>query len=235
MSDGLSGDMAGEVAGGSGGAGTGTAGARYTTELDYTDRLEKARFIADKYRPVLGGSVLDVGCGGRHLAAFVPRPDLYVGVDITPPCDVVVDLDREALPFADASMDAVLCCDVLEHLDAAHRMLDECCRVSRSRVIVSLPNPVRDFLVSVFAGSGGALKYYGFPAEDPGNRHRWFFGFEEAAAFVRAGAARNGFAVEQLDSVHDGCNYWLNARGDNVLGHPNITRGQLWAILRRGG
>ena len=205
----------------------------YTTSVDYTNREEKARFIAEKYRAVLGGSVLDVGCDTRHLAKHIPRPDLYVGVDIKPPCDVVVDLDREPLPFADRSFDAVTCCDVLEHLDGAHRVLDECCRVSRSRVIISLPNPVRDFLVSVFAGSNGRLKYYGFPEEDPGNRHRWFFGFEEAAAFVRAGAARNDLVVEQLDSVHDGCNYWLNGRNENVLDHPNITRGQLWAILKR--
>ncbi|MDQ7013068.1 MAG: class I SAM-dependent methyltransferase [Planctomycetota bacterium] len=205
----------------------------YTTSLDYTDALEKAQFLADKYRAVLNGSVLDVGCGPRHLAEFVPKPDLYVGVDVKQPCDVVVDLDREQLPFEDKSFDVVTCCDVLEHLDSAHRMFDECCRVSRSRVIISLPNPVRDFLVRVFAGSGGVLTYYGFPPEDPGNRHRWFFGFEEAEAFVRAGAARNGFAVEQLDSVHDGCNYWLNAQGEDTLNHPNITRGQLWAILKR--
>ena len=206
----------------------------YETQIDYTNGVEKAQFIADKYRPVLGGSVLDVGCGRRYLAGYVPRPDLYVGADMKPPCDVVVDLDREALPFADGSFDAVTCCDVLEHLDGAHRMLDECCRVSRSRVIISLPNPVRDFLVNLFAGSSGRLKYYGFPAEDPGNRHRWFFGFEEAAEFVRAGAARNGLVVEQLDSVHDGCNYWLDGEGRDVLDHPNVTRGQLWAILKRG-
>lgn len=210
-----------------------TTPVRYATELDYDNGLEKARFLADKYRPVLGGSVLDVGCGRRRLAEFVPAPDRYVGVDMKPPCDVIVDLSTGTLPFDDMSFDAVTCCDVLEHLDAAHRMLDECCRVSRSRVIISLPNPVRDFLTQVFAGSRGRLKYYGFPPEDPGNRHRWFFGFEEAAEFVRAGAARNGFAVEQLDSVHDGCNYWLNARGEDVLDDPNITRGQLWAILKR--
>lgn len=206
----------------------------YTTPLEYDSAREKAQFLVDKYRPVLGGSVLDVGCGKRLLAEYVPNPDRYLGVDMNQPCDVVVHLDRDPLPFADRSFDVVTCCDVLEHLDSAHRMLDECCRVSASRVIIALPNPVRDFLVRVFAGSGGKLKYYGFPAEDPGNRHRWFFGFEEAAEFVRAGAARNGFEVEQLDSVHDGCNYWLNAKGEDVLNHPNITRGQLWAILKRG-
>jgi SAM-dependent methyltransferase len=210
-----------------------TEGLLYDGGPGYADGEGKARYLAAKYAPVLTGSVLDVGCGRRRLAALVPRPDLYVGVDMKPPCDVVVDLEHEPLPFADRSFEAVTCCDVLEHLERAHAMLDECCRVSASRVIVSLPNPVRDFLTSVFAGSGGRLKYYGLPPENPGNRHRWFFGFEEACEFVQAGAARNGFEVEQLDSANDGCNYWLNGRGEDVLDHPNIKRGAMWAILRR--
>jgi len=206
---------------------------RYVSSIDYTDGRSKAAFLAQKYHPVLGGSVLDVGCGRRYLAQYLPAESVYTGVDFKQPCDVVVDLERGRLPFADRSFDAVVCADVLEHLDKAHDMLDSLCRVSDSRVIVSLPNPARDFLVNLFAGSQGKLKYYGFPTENPGNRHRWFFGFEEAEAFVRAGAARNGFEVEQLDSVHDGCCYWLNGKGENVLASPNITRGQLWAILKR--
>jgi len=207
----------------------------YTTEGEYTDRRTKAAYIARKYAPVLGGSVLDVGCGPAHLRTHVPRPELYVGVDFAPPCDVAVDLERARLPFEDRAFDAVVCTDVLEHLEAAHAMFDECCRVSRSRVIISLPNPVRNFITEVFAGSGGRMKYYGLPAESPRDRHRWFFGFEEAEAFVRARAARNACEVEQLDSSHDGCCYWLNGRGEDVLDHPNIRRGTLWAILRHAG
>ena len=206
----------------------------YHTDLSYDEAASKARYLADKYRPVLGGSVLDIGCGKRLVGEAVPRPDLYTGVDVNPPCDRVVDLEREALPFGDASFDVVICCDVLEHLEAAHRMFDECCRVARSRVIISLPNPARDFLRQVFSGSEGKLKYYGFPGENPGNRHRWFFGFEEAAEFVRTSAGRNGWMIEQLDSMHDGCSYWLNSRGEDVLDCPNLQRGHLWAILKRG-
>ncbi len=206
----------------------------YSTSLSYDSAETKAKYLVEKYRPVLGGSVLDVGCGKRLVGEHVPKPDLYVGVDLKPPCDVVVDLDREALPFEDRSFDAVICSDVLEHLESAHRMFDECCRVARSRVVISLPNPARDFLVELFQGSGGKLMYYGFPAENPGNRHRWFFGFEEAAEFVRTNATRNGWEVEQLDSIHDGCRYWLNGKGEDVLDCPNLTRGHLWAILKRG-
>jgi hypothetical protein len=122
---------------------------------------------------------------------------------------------------------------VLEHLEAAHRIFDECCRVASSRVILSLPNPARDFLTQVYQGSGGKLLYYGLPNENPGNRHRWFFGFDDAVEFVRAGALRNGWTVEQLDSIHDGCMYWLNGKGVDVLDRPNLNRGHLWAILKK--
>lgn len=205
----------------------------YSTSLSYDSAETKAQYLVEKYRPVLVGSVLDVGCGKRLVGGQVPKPDLYVGIDIKLPCDVVVDLDCEALPFEDRSFDTVICSDVLEHLESAHRMFDECCRVARSRVIISLPNPARDFLVELYQGSGGRLTYYGFPAENPGNRHRWFFGFEEAAEFVRACATRNGWEVEQLDSIHDGCRYWLNGKDEDVLDCPNLTRGHLWAILKR--
>lgn len=208
-------------------------GPAYHTTLEYHDGASKARYLADKYRPALTGSVLDVGCGRRALASCLPRPDLYTGVDFKPPCDVTVNLERDPLPFDDDSYDTVTCLDVLEHLDAAHRVFDECCRVARSSVIISLPNPARDFLLNVFQQGAGKLKYYGFPGENPGNRHRWFFGFEEAEQFVRESAARNNWHVEQLDSAHDGGPYWLNGQGQDVLDHPNLTRGQLWAILQR--
>ncbi|VAX36204.1 hypothetical protein MNBD_PLANCTO03-945 [hydrothermal vent metagenome] len=205
----------------------------YHTLLSYDDAATKARYLVEKYHSVLDGSVLDVGCGKRLIGDLVPKPDLYTGIDIKAPCDAVVDLEHEALPFEDHSFDAVICSDVLEHLEAAHQMFDECCRVARSRVIISLPNPARDFLRQVFGGSEGRLLYYGLPGENPGNRHRWFFGFEEAVEFVQAGASRNSWTVEQLDSIHDGCCYWLNGRGEDVLNCPNLTRGHLWAILKR--
>ncbi|HZW11395.1 MAG TPA: class I SAM-dependent methyltransferase [Phycisphaerales bacterium] len=207
---------------------------RYTTDSEYTDRDTKAAYIGRKYAPVLEGSVLDVGCGAGLLRRHVARPDLYVGIDSGAGGGVALDLERGVLPFGDQAFDAVVCTDVLEHLEAAHAIFDECCRVSRSRVIISLPNPVRNFIAELFAGSAGRMKYYGLPPQNPGDRHRWFFGFEEAEAFVRERAARNAFAVEQLDSSHDGCCYWLNGKGEDVLDHPNIRRGTLWAILHRG-
>lgn len=207
----------------------------------YTDRATKARYIARKYAAILGGRVLDVGCDEAPLRGLVGDPGAYVGVDLNPAADVRVNLDRDAredgtiLPFPGASFDTVVCTDVLEHLERAHAVFDELCRVSCDRVIVSLPNPIAAFLEGLASGSGGRIKYYGLPAEAPADRHRWFFGFEEAAAFVRDRGARRGFEIEQLDAEKHGAMERL-AREPGIgalVDHPNVRHGTMWCVLRR--
>lgn len=210
-----------------------TARARYTTDFAYRDRADKAVYIARKYAPILHGRVLDVGCDQRQLAAHLPATARYTGLDLAAPADVTLDLDRDDLPFEDAGFDTVLCCDVLEHLERLHAVFDELCRVSADRVIVSLPNNVRALLMSLVCGEGGRLKHYGLPAEPVQDRHRWFFGFAEAAEFVRTRGERNGFVVEQLDAESEGLPPWLDRRGRDRLDHPNARLGTMWCVLRR--
>lgn len=206
----------------------------YAPPARYTDRESKARYIADKYLPILGGRVLDVGCDRRQLATHLPIGASYTGIDLCPEADIVINLDREALPFADRSFDAVLCADVLEHLDNLHAVFDELLRVSDGRVIVSLPNPYRTFVLAAAAGALDPLKHYGLPVEPPADRHRWFFGAAQAEAFIRARAARGGFGVEQLDVEDEGCPSWFNAKGENRFADWNVRGGTTWAVLRRG-
>lgn len=209
----------------------------YTTTLRYTDRATKARFIASKYAPILRESVLDVGCDegqlGRELQKTGSPGVRYVGVDMNDRADVVHDLERSPLPFAEQEFETVICADVLEHLEHLHAAFDELCRVAKSRVVISLPNPLRNLLLAIAAGSRGALKYYGLPIEAPRDRHRWFFGAEEAESFVRARAVMNGFGVEQIDFEEKGCPEWIGAAGDNVIGSKNATHGTMWAVLAR--
>jgi 2-polyprenyl-3-methyl-5-hydroxy-6-metoxy-1,4-benzoquinol methylase len=209
-------------------------GTPYRTEVRYTDRLSKASYIADKYAAILTGSVLDVGCDRAPLRSLVANPSRYAGVDIRPDADIVADLDKQDLPLADRSFDTVVCTDVLEHLERCHAVFDELCRVSRSRVIVSLPNPLRNLLMAISEGSGGRLKYYGLPVDPPRDRHRWFFGFEEAAEFLRERGGRAGFLIEQLDSEEGGCPSWRGRGGDDLLGSRNVRAGTLWCVLARG-
>ncbi|MCC6660611.1 MAG: methyltransferase domain-containing protein [Phycisphaerales bacterium] len=205
----------------------------YNTDLTYADRAQKAAYIADKYAALLRGSVLDVGCDRAPLRALVDTPRAYVGVDMHPDADISINLDAADLPLAARSFDTVVCTDVLEHLERCHAIFDELCRVARRHVIVSLPNPLRNLLVDLARGSDGRLKYYGLPVDPPPDRHRWFFGFEEAAQFLRVRGERAGFMVEQLDCEEGGCPPWRTGDGRNVLASANVRAGTLWCLLRR--
>jgi len=205
----------------------------YSASIGYTDRATKAAYIAAKYAPLLTSTVLDVGCDQAPLRALVGRPELYTGVDMRDTADVVLDLDREDLPFAPQSFDTVLCTDVLEHLERCHAVFDELCRVARRHVIISLPNPLAVLVRALLEGGPVKLKFYGLPAEPPPDRHRWFFGQQDAEAFLRDRARRNGFEIEQLD-VEDAADFHssdplLNA----ALQHPNVRNGITWCVLRR--
>ena len=205
----------------------------YRTDLTYADRAQKAAYIADKYGAILAGSVLDVGCDRSPLRVLVGTPTAYVGVDIDADADVSIDLDKADLPVAAQGFDTVVCTDVLEHLERCHAVFDELCRVARRHVIVSLPNPLRNLLIEVTRGSAGRLKYYGLPVDRPADRHRWFFGFEEAAEFLRVRGGRAGFEVEQLDCEEGGCPSWRGRDGRDYLASANVRAGTLWCVLRR--
>ncbi len=162
----------------------------------YTDRASKARYIATKYAPILSTSVLDVGCDQRQMLAHLPKGVRYTGLDIAPPADVVINLDTPGitLPCADQEFDTVMACDVLEHLERIHAIFDEFCRVAAQRVIISLPNPAHNFVDALTADGGGRLKFYGLPVDAPKDRHRWFFGAEEArTSCANAAAGRDSW------------------------------------------
>lgn len=208
----------------------------YTTPISYTDRASKTRYIAEKYAPLFaaGRRVLDVGCDQRQLRTMVASPELYLGVDLNPSADRIINLDEELLPFADHSFDTVICCDVLEHLSRCHEVFDELCRVSRDRVVISLPNAVQSVIASLLEGKGGRVKHYGLPLDPPRDRHRWFFGFEDAAEFLTHRAGRNSFAVEQLDAGYVSDAYWrVGKDARDVLDNPNVKLGTCWCVLRR--
>jgi SAM-dependent methyltransferase len=96
-------------------------------------------------------SVLEVGCGEGHLAHHLVtqggRPERFVASDVdlsavAKDLDPLIEVCRASayeLPFADASFDLVLCCEVLEHLTRPGRALAEVARVARRAVLLSAP------------------------------------------------------------------------------------------------
>jgi SAM-dependent methyltransferase len=98
-----------------------------------------------EFLPGLAGAVLDVGCGRkpyRHLT----RATRYVGVDIDTPATRALAAadayyDGRTLPFPDASFDAVLCSQVLEHVFTPAGFLREIHRVLRPGGTLLLATP----------------------------------------------------------------------------------------------
>lgn len=88
-----------------------------------------------EFFPRLTGEVLDVGCGNQPYRVHLPCAH-YVGLDIDTPATrarglAEVFYDGGRFPFADASFDAVLCSQVLEHVFTPEAFLAEIRRVLR--------------------------------------------------------------------------------------------------------
>lgn len=99
-----------------------------------------------EFLPGLTGDVLDVGCG-RKPYQDLTRATRYVGVDIDSPATRALSLadfyyDGRKLPFADASFDAVLCSQVLEHVFTPAEFLAEIHRVLRPGGQLLLATPL---------------------------------------------------------------------------------------------
>jgi 2-polyprenyl-6-hydroxyphenyl methylase / 3-demethylubiquinone-9 3-methyltransferase len=93
-----------------------------------------------------GAFILDLGCAGGFMAeAMAERGAVVTGIDPAAEaiaaakahakaCGISVQYDigaGEALPYADASFEAVVCVDVLEHVKDLDRVLSEIARVLR--------------------------------------------------------------------------------------------------------
>ena len=101
-------------------------------------------------------TVLDVGCGNGNDAKRY-NPDLYRGIDISPP---LINAARKYCPkhtfavgdasntsFEDDSFEYVFCVSVLEHLHSlkdTRDILREMVRVSSKKVLISWHNPPLD-------------------------------------------------------------------------------------------
>jgi SAM-dependent methyltransferase len=111
---------------------------RYTSVLRLFDR-----------KPT--GSILEVGCGSQGLAAFCCRQVIGCDVDFSDYTHAARPLhalllpvqgSAIALPFRDASVDYVVCMDVLEHVPAQLRssVVAECIRVGRNTILFAFPS-----------------------------------------------------------------------------------------------
>ena len=162
--------------------------------VQFETREGRMRYLEQAFREHLQGRVLDVGCDVRTLAKLRPKLD-YFGIDAGGTPDLTVDLEKNPkLPFEDRRFDVVVCAEVLEHLDNLHQVFGELVRVSRDKLIISLPNCWTAARRPLARGKGG-IGHYGLPHERPADRHKWFFSLSEARAFSRAMAEKHGLEI----------------------------------------
>lgn len=176
-----------------------------------TDELGKLRAIVDAFPQAWHGEILDVGCRTGHLRLVLPRETSYLGVDISAPADVRVDLER-GLPFDRGTFDTVVALDVLEHTDNLHAAFGELCRCARGSVVISLPNIYEVRTRWRFLLGRTPSGKYGLPVEYSRDRHRWLFTLTDARVAVHALAEQHAFSV-----CTDGC--LVGPRRSGRFGH----------------
>lgn len=93
----------------------------------------------------VSGDLLDVGCGSRPYEHLFPAAR-YVGLELDTAKNRAADFadayyDGGRFPFDDASFDAVLCNEVLEHAFEPDRLVAEMARVLRpgGRLLLTVP------------------------------------------------------------------------------------------------
>ncbi len=93
------------------------------------------------------GRVLDIGSGDRWIGGHLPAGAHYVALDYPATGRDLYDArpdvfaDAVSLPFADASFDAVVCLEVLEHVPDPAKVMREIARVLKpgARAWLSIP------------------------------------------------------------------------------------------------
>jgi len=112
---------------------------------------ELDRALLDKVRWLTGERVLDVGCAhGEYMAALIRRGARLTGIDVAVELlgkaratgGAVAAAAGDALPFADASFDTILCHKTLYLIESPQRLIGEFRRVLRpgGRVVFSGSN-----------------------------------------------------------------------------------------------
>jgi len=169
----------------------------HTELVHFKERSQRSEYVAQRFRNYLKNRVADIGCFQAPLRTLLADCE-YTGVDVAGAPDIKLNLDSiDPLPFQENEFDAVLCIEVLEHLDNLHVVFDELVRISKRYVIVSLPNCWRDARRKIEKGTGDFL-HYGLPVEKPLDRHKWFFNCQQAEEFLVYKAEKHKLDIVEL-------------------------------------
>lgn len=105
------------------------------------DRILLAREIETHARR-LSGDILDIGCGKlRRYARFCTSVKTYRTLDVDASFEPDIVGSAEAIPLPDASVDAVICTQVLEHVEHPWIAMKEIARILRpgGKCLITVP------------------------------------------------------------------------------------------------
>jgi 2-polyprenyl-3-methyl-5-hydroxy-6-metoxy-1,4-benzoquinol methylase len=136
--------------------------------------------VGEFYASTSRQRVLEVGCGegllADHLIGLASPSEHFEATDVRlSALEDGVDeriVFREAsvysLPYADASFDLVVCCEVLEHLEDPSSALAEIARVTSGPVLFSTPREPLWRILNMARG-----RYIGDAGNTPGHIQHW--------------------------------------------------------------
>jgi ubiquinone/menaquinone biosynthesis C-methylase UbiE len=134
--------------------------------------------FADHLAEKCGGNLLDLGSSDGETLGHIAelRPDLRLyAVDAAgsperypPGCQFEqANLEKDRLPWPDASMDAITCMHLVEHLHETGWLLQECARLLKpgAQIYIETPHPKTVTLPSAKSTAAGSftLNFYDDP------------------------------------------------------------------------
>ena len=148
-------------------------------------RKDRTEWLYHNFKDIFKkGVVLDVGCDDAPLRNIIGK-DKYFGIDIIGNYDLKINLENsKKFPFKKNEFETTICIEALEHLDNLHVIANDLFRVTKSHLLISLPNSWRDSRKQIERGRG-TIGHYGLPITKPLDRHKWFINTQEAVFFFQ--------------------------------------------------
>ncbi len=160
----------------------------------FRGRKDKSAKIARLFSDYLRGDVLDVGCDAKYLSDIIQGK--YVGVDLSGSPDIRVNVEGGLLLRIIHSIPLWL----LTSWSIATGFISylmSYAGVSRSYLIIGLPNMYEWHFRLMFLLGNDLSGKYRLNSEPPTDRHRWLLNLNDARAFLRQRAVGHGFSVAE--------------------------------------
>ena len=196
------------------------------------NRIERQRAVGRLYKEFLqGDAVVDIGCDVRGIEESVGPHTRYHGIDMHGKPDIVLNLDRDELPFGEKSVDTVVCVEALEHLQRMHQVFDNILAISRRHVICSLPVEAAYTGNKLVDAMGGVFSF-ATPLAPVFDRHQWVGSVSDNLDLVYYRSALGGFSIRQIDL------FYMPRRGSADAREPvlrSFHHGRVAELNRRVG